>query len=139
MRAVTNIQGYLYKLIELEEETENHEKAEAIAEITDQMVSLFGLWNYSKVVPHLLIAGYQKDVEHCIQLIKEVLNETQKPWNMVGSPLYYRYTDTVQGKAFSGVGNNFAKTLFSEIENKEEYEFLRGNKELEVIFEEYLK
>lgn len=59
--------------------------------------------------------------------------------DMVDEPLYYRYTDTVQGKAFSGVGNNFAKTLFSEIENKEEYEFLRGNKELEVIFEEYLK
>lgn len=58
---------------------------------------------------------------------------------MVDSPLYYRYTDTVQGKTFSGVGNNFAKTLFSEIENKEEYEFLRGNKELEMIFEEYLK
>ena len=75
LRAVTNIQGYLYKLIELEEKTENHEKAEAIAEITDQMVSLFGLWNYGKVVPHLLIAGYQKDVEQCIQLIKEVLNE----------------------------------------------------------------
>lgn len=28
---------------------------------------------------------------------------------------------------------------FSEIENKEKYEFLRGNKELEMIFEEYLK
>ena len=139
LQAVTNIQGYLYKLIEMEEETENHEKAEAIAEITDRMVALFGLWNYGKVVPHLLIAGYQKDVEHCIQLIKEVLNEAQKPWNMVDSPLYYRYTDTVQGKAFSGVGNNFARALFSEIENKEEYEFLRGNKELEVIFEEYLK
>ena len=139
LQAVTNIQGYLYKLIEMEEETENHEKAEAIAEITDRMVALFGLWNYGKVVPHLLIAGYQKDVEHCIQLIKEVLNEAQKPWNMVSSPLYYRYTDTVQGKTFSGVGNNFAKALFSEIENKEEYKFLRGNKELEVIFEEYLK
>lgn len=52
---------------------------------------------------------------------------------------YYRYTDTVQGKSFLGVGNNFVHALFSEIENKEEYEFLKGNKELETIFEEYLK
>ena len=29
--------------------------------------------------------------------------------------------------------------LYSEIENKKEYEFLRGNKELESIFEEHLK
>ena len=69
----------------------------------------------------------------------ELLNESQKPWNMIQSPLYYRYEDTVQGKAFSGLGKNFVRELYSEIENKKEYEFLRGNKELESIFREYLK
>ena len=53
--------------------------------------------------------------------------------------LYYRYEDTAQGKAFSGLGKNFVRELYSEIENKKEYEFLRGNKELELIFEEHLK
>lgn len=139
LQAVTNIQSYLYKLIEMEEETGNHDKAEEIAEITDHMISLFGLWDYGKVVPYLLIAGYRKDVEQCIQLIKEILKESQKPWNMTKSSLYYRYEDTVQGKSFSGVGNNFIRALYSEIQNKEEYEFLRGNKELESIFKEYLK
>ena len=139
MQTVTNIQSYLYKLIEMEEETGNHCKAEEIAEITEHMVSLFGLWDYGKVVPHLLIAGYRKDVEKCIQLIKEVLMESQKPWKMVESPLYYRYADTVQGKSSSGVGNNFVRALATEIENKEEYEFLKGNKELEAIFAQYLK
>ena len=139
LQAVTNMQSYLYKLIEMEEETGNHDKAEEIAEITDHMVSLFGLWGYGKIVPHLLIAGYRKDVEQCIQLIKAILKESQKPWNMTESPLYYRYEDTVQGKSFSGVGNHFIRALISEIENKEEYEFLRGNKELESIFKEYRK
>ena len=105
----------------------------------ERMVSLFGLWDYGKVVPHLLIAVYRKDVEKCIQLIKEVLVESQKPWKMVESPLYYRYANTVQGKSFSGVGNNFVRALATEIENKEEYEFLKGNKELEAIFSQYLK
>ena len=123
LQAVTNIQRYLYKLIEMEEETGNHDKAEEIAEITDHMISLFGLWDYGKVVPYLLIAGYRKDVERCIQLIKEILEESQKPWNMTKSSLYYRYEDTVQGKSFSGIGNNYIRALFSEIENKEEYEF----------------
>lgn len=58
---------------------------------------------------------------------------------MIKSPLYYRYEDTVQGKAFSGVGDNFVRELYLEIKNKEEYEFLRGNKELESIFKECLK
>lgn len=85
------------------------------------------------------LAVYRKDVEKCIQLIKEVLMESQKPWKMVESPLYYRYADTVQGKSFSGVGNNFVRALATEIENKEEYEFLKGNKELEAFFSQYLK
>ena len=139
LQAVINTQSYLYKLIEMEEETGNHDKAEKIAEITDHMISLFGLWNYGNTVPYLLIAGYRKDVEKCIQLIKQLLNESQKPWNMIQSPLYYRYEDTVQGKAFSGLGKNFVRELYSEIENKKEYEFLRGNKELESIFRKYLK
>ena len=42
-------------------------------------------------------------------------------------------------KFFSGVGNNFVRALATEIENKEEYEFLKGNKELEAIFSQYLK
>ena len=58
---------------------------------------------------------------------------------MTQSPLYYRYEDTAQGKAFSGLEKNFVRELYSEIENKKEYEFLRGNKELESIFEEHLK
>lgn len=139
LQAVTNIQSYLYKLIEMEEETGNHDKAEKIAGITEHVVLLFGLWDYGKVVPHLLIAGYRKDEKECVQLINKVLSESRKSWNMTESPLYYRYEDTVQGKAFTGVGNNFARALFAEIENKEEYEFLRGNKELEAIFAEYLK
>ena len=49
------------------------------------------------------------------------------------------YADTIQGKSFSGVGNNFVRALATEIENKEEYEFLKGNKELEAIFSQYLK
>ena len=53
--------------------------------------------------------------------------------------MYYRYEDTTQGKVFSGLGKNFVCELYSEIENKKEYEFLRGTKELESIFEEHLK
>ena len=33
----------------------------------------------------------------------------------------------------------FVRALATEIENKEEYEFLKGNKELEAIFSQYLK
>ena len=40
---------------------------------------------------------------------------------------------------FQALENNFVRALATEIENKEEYEFLKGNKELEAIFSQYLK
>ena len=120
---------------------ERKEEYEKVHKLLDIVLAVAGFWILyeTKVVPYLLIAVYRKDVEKCIQLIKEVLMESQKPWKMVESPLYYRYVDTVQGKSFSGVGNNFVRALATEIENKEEYEFLKGNKELEAIFSQYLK
>ncbi len=141
MQVVTNIQNYLYKLIEIEEETGNHREAEKIAEIADKMVSLFGLWNYGTVVPHLFIAVYRKDTEKCIKLIKEALNEAQKSWNITESPLYYRYAEALPNNSFSGVGNSFTRAFISEIksqiESQKEYDFLKENKELEKILEEY--
>lgn len=56
----------MYKLIEMEEETGNHDKAEKIAEITDQMISLFGLWNYGNTVPYLPIE-YSNAIVHAFQ------------------------------------------------------------------------
>ena len=35
--------------------------------------------------------------------------------------------------------SNLRQLIETEIENKEEYEFLKGNKELEAIFSQYLK
>lgn len=139
MQAVTNIQSYLYRMIELEEETGKHEEAEKIAEIADNMVSLFGMWNYGAVVPHLLIATYRKDTDKCVKLIREALNEAQKPWDIAKSPLYYRYAHTHQNKAVSGVGDSFTRMLILEIESQKEYGFLKDNKELEIILKEYKK
>lgn len=44
----------------MEEETVNHCKAEAIAEITDHMVSLFGMWNYGKAYHIYGLPGIEK-------------------------------------------------------------------------------
>ena len=139
MKTLTNVQGYLYKLIELEQETGNPGKAEAIADIAGGMVSLFGLWGYGKFSPHLLIALHQKDAEKCVFLIKKALHEAQKPWDFTASPLYYRFAGTALQSGFSGVGDSFIRTLASEIETQEAYEFLRGNKELQSLFAEYIQ
>ena len=97
------------------------------------MCSLFGLWPYGAVVPRLLIALFRKDEKQSVRFIEEALEESQKPWDMRTSPLYYRHTQQPSQR----LGRHFAKSFISEIRNKEEYEFLRGNTELENILKKY--
>lgn len=128
------LQSYLYKLIELEESTGNLDKARQIVEIADRMVSLFGLWNYGAVVPHLLISVYKKDVDSSVSLIKKILEEAVKPWNIEGSPLYYRYP---KKELTEGFGKNYIRALISEIEHQDGYSFLKDNEELSNILDKY--
>lgn len=134
IQSLTALQGYLYKLTEIEEHTGNSDKADQIANIGDKMVELFGLWKYGAVVPHLLTAVFRKDTVQCVQLIKAVLEEAQKPWDMHESALYYRYPSK---KSFENVGTSFTAALISEIKSQEEYRFLKDHKELKEILDKY--
>ncbi|MDO5338203.1 MAG: helix-turn-helix transcriptional regulator [Eubacteriales bacterium] len=138
IQALTRIQSYLYRLLEIEEQTGNPTRAEQIVEIADKMVSLFDMWKYGAVVPHLMLAVSRKDAEQSIRLIRAVLEEAQKPWNLGESPLYYRYPAK---KSLEGFGNTFVHALISEIENEnqKEYDFLEGNEALKEILAEYKK
>ena len=72
-------------------------------------------------------------------MIKQVLEEAKKPWLMTESPLYYRFADQGKIKSFADTGDSFIRALISEIENQKEYEFLKGNKELEALLDYYSK
>ena len=133
LQTAGRMQNYLFLLLEIEEQGGNHREAEAIAEISVRMCSLFGLWPYGAVVPRLLIALFRKDEKQSVRLIEEALEESQKPWDMRTSPLYYRHPQQPSQR----LGRHFAKSFISEIRNEEEYEFLRGNTELENILKKY--
>ena len=103
LQTIVKVQSYLYKLLEIEEEAGDHQAAEGIARIADEMCALFGLWDYGAVVPHLLLALYRKDADQSIQLIEKALIEAQKSWDMSKSPLYHRYPR----KSFEQFGKKF--------------------------------
>lgn len=134
LRHITSVQSCLYQLLELEERMGNSREAEEIAVICDKMCSLFGLWSYGAVVPHLLLAVFRKDTENTLQLVEKVLQESRKPWDMEKSSLYYRVS---QGLFENQVGESFLRSFISEVRTKEEYDFLRGNAELESILQKY--
>ena len=135
LQTAGRLQNYLFLLLEIEEQDGKHQEAEEIAEISEKMCSLFGLWPYGAVVPRLLIALFRKDEKQSIQLIEAALEESQKPWDVGVSPLYYRSLP----KSSNRLAKSFARSFIAEIRNKEEYEFLRGNVELENILVRYEK
>lgn len=134
LQVLVRVQGYLYKIIELEEMTGNHRKADEIAEKAAQMVSLFDMWQYGTVVPYLILSAFRKDADQSIELLKSVLEEAQKPWKLNDSPLYYRYPAK---ESVEGMGQSYIQAILREVETQEEYDFLRGNDKLEKIMEEY--
>ena len=134
LQAATRMQSYLYRLLDLEEQTGNSVRADQIAEITENMVSLFGLWPYGAAVPKLLLAVSRKDAAECLRCLDMALSEAQKPWNMKKSPLYCRRSEAPNAQE---VGRRWSRALLLEIEDSEEYDFLRGNEELEKIMKTY--
>ncbi|HIS26102.1 MAG TPA: helix-turn-helix transcriptional regulator [Candidatus Pullilachnospira intestinigallinarum] len=134
LQAATRMQSYLYRLLELEEQTGNPGRADRIAEITENMVPLFGLWPYGAAVPKLLLAVGRKDAAECLRYLDLALSEAQKPWDMKKSPLYCRRPETPNAQE---VGRRWSRALFAEIESSEEYDFLRRNEELRKIMETY--
>lgn len=134
LQAATRMQSYLYRLLELEEQAGNHRRADEIAEITENMVPLFGLWPYGAAVPKLLLAIDRKDTEECLRHLDKALSEAQKPWEIKKSPLYCRRPEKPSGQ---DVGKHWIRALLSETESCEEYDFLWGNEKLEKIIRTY--
>lgn len=138
MQAATNMQGYLYQLIELEGKAGNYQEAEEIAEITDEMTAILGLWDYGKGIPHLLIALYQKDRERSLERINKILEEIKKPSHIEASPLYRRYAEAQSDKSFiyADVGEKFLQKFISEIKTMSEYEFIRDEEAIKHLLQE---
>ena len=78
LQELQKVQTHLYELINIEWKAKQREKEMQISTIAHDMVSLFGLWNYSAVIPFLQIALYRKDVTQSIQYISSVLKESHK-------------------------------------------------------------
>lgn len=134
MKMFPSIQGYLYKLMDLEEQTHHPEMAEAIGEIASQMPQLWGSGPYMQIIPQLSLAGYRRDTETCLQLIRKILELSKQPWDMTQSPLFYRLTAVKPQADMSSV---LVSSFRSCLEGKGEHAFLEGNEQLRKILEEY--
>jgi len=130
LHALSSVQTYCLKLVDVELKCNQPDKARQIGEIIEKMIPLFGLWHYGTVVPRLQIALYEKDEERSIAAIKEMMETANAPWIISDSPVFYR----IAHETVKNVGKSFIPALISELKTSAEYDFLRVNPE----FQEFL-
>lgn len=134
LQTLSQVQSYLYRLLELEEVTGHCDRADQIARSTVQMVQTFGMWDYGSVVPMLLLALYRKQKDESVRLIRQTLEEAQKPWMFQKSPLFCRIPPS---GASGNLGKNFIRSFLAEIDTDEGYAFLRDSDELREVLSKY--
>lgn len=135
LTSLSSIQPLMQKLINIELTTGNEDKAEQIVQIAESMVSLFDLWEYGAFVPKLQLSLFQNEVDKSIQQLKKITGVIHTTWNISKSPLYYRIA---QMPAID-MKKALVPALVSELENSNEYEFLRSNREFQKIISELSK
>lgn len=135
LQDLVKIQRCLFMLIDIELKDNNLEKAKQIAKIAEDMVYLFGLWQYGAVTPHLQIALYEKDAGQSIQQIKATFDAAYKSWDMDTTPLFYR----IAQEEITDIKRYFVPAFLSELKSNSEYDFLRTDKAFESLLVYYNK
>ncbi|WP_394924909.1 helix-turn-helix transcriptional regulator [uncultured Robinsoniella sp.] len=128
LTTLCNIQPLMQKLINIELTTGNKDIAAQIAQIAEIMVSLFGLWDYGAYVPELQIALFEQDVKKSILQLKKITDALHTDWNLSRLPLFYRISQIP-----IDMKKALVPALFYELENSQEYNFLRDNSEFQKI------
>lgn len=133
LMGMNEIQGTLLRLIDIEMEAGENDKAEQIAEVCKNFVKVFDLWEYNAFLGPLQSALAGKKTEESLRLIDSLLAAAFKPWKMKESPLYYRI-----GKNHDeDTGKRILPALLVELENSSQYDFLRDNKKMDQLLKRY--
>lgn len=115
----------LMQLIEFEVKAGHDDEAAAIAQLTEQLITLFGLWPHEAASPHLVLALMQKDRTAALHAINTVFSALQTPWNGGSSlPQFYRLA---AADRLPDITTTFTTAFIREMQTQSEYDFLRND------------
>lgn len=133
LKEINEVQGIFTRLINMELEREDMERAESLAQIAHKAAELFDIWEFNGIAPLIQVALARKDVPKSIELLRELLSAVVTPWNLQESILY----DGLGGEKEINTESRFLPLMISELENSAEFEFLRNNGEFQKLFDRF--
>lgn len=132
LTGINKVQLYLLKLADAELAAGESDKAKHIAQVHQDMVKLFDLWECSAYTAALSLAMEFKDKEQILPLLHGILRTALEPWDMGASCLYHR----IAGTEKKAVDKGMVSALLHSVSQYAEYDFLRDDPRFQNILEE---
>lgn len=132
LTGINKVQMYLLKLADAELAAGEPDKSKHIAQVHQDMVKLFELWECSAFAAALSLAMEFKDKEQILPLLQGILRTAQAPWDMSVTCLYHRIAGTEKRAADKAM----TSALLHSVAQYAEYDFLRDDPRFQNILEE---
>lgn len=129
-KAISGLQTALMQLAAMAERSGDEAAAAELLRITSRVMADLQMGSYCAETPLLLSALRRKDKAEAIRNLAAMITALQTPWPEAGHPIY-QYLD---GEARTA--ENFGPGILRELEQSEDYDFLRGNAAFEDLLEE---
>ncbi len=120
-KAVTGLHMAMMQLTAMAERSGDEAAAAELSRITSRVMADLQMGSYCAETPLLLSALRRKDKAEALRNLQTMITALQTPWPEAGHPIY-RYLD---GKARTA--ENLAPGILRELEQSEDYDFLRGD------------
>lgn len=132
LAGINKVQMYLLKLADAELAAGEPDKAKHIAQVHQDMVKLFELWECSAFAAALSLAMELKDKEQILPLLQGILRTAQEPWDLSATCLYHRIAGTYK----KAVDRGMTSALLHSVAQYAEYDFLKDDPRFQCILEE---
>lgn len=131
LKQLQKVQLLLWKMVDMELQSGDMTRANAIAVQSEKMVTLFDLWAYNAYLAPLQVALAEKDTQRCIPLLRGLLEQLQKPWDAKSTTLFNRLPWR------SPLIGQMLPTVLSEMRGQPQYAFLQSSAEFQKLIAEY--
>ena len=133
LRCAGDLQQMLLRLEQTELDAGETDRAKAIAHLMQRFVELMCMQPYIGHLAMLLPALREQDVQQCITHIRGMLLSLEQPWNP-GECLFYERVEIKKG---GYIAKDMLAGVVREMEESEEYAFLRDNVQFRAILADY--
>lgn len=126
-----DMQQMLLRLIQMELDADEPNRAQALADLTDGFTALLGMHPYVGHLAQLMPALKRKDTQTCMTHVRAMLAALETPW-LPGECLPYDRAGLGRGAPSGMLGG-----IVREMEESEEYAFLRENPDFRALLAQY--